>query len=295
MKYNYSKLVFIIVLSIILLGVIFFYYKLSIKKENFDSTLHKQKNNGKKYVKYINNTSAGLSHLKSNLTCILKEAYFNNKILIIPNFNLSPIHNNNNKIVSNLSKYYDYSRLKINNKKYKVILDSSDIDNNLVEVIKLTNQLSSHDKRIFHSKKKLDIDLPFNKNIINIAQTVSDKLNKYICIHVRRGDMLSFKKNLNNDTSSKNIINILKKYKWKGNIYIMTNEKNLSIFNELKSKYPNKVYFYKDFKNLRNINDNYYLFSIEKVIMNNANVKISTFKTKNNLYDDYLSNQSGYQ
>lgn len=292
MKYIDLPLVFML---IIILIIIIFYNKSYINKENFNLITDKQTNNDKKYVKYTNSVSAGLSHLRSNLNTILKEAYFNNKILIIPDFNLSALHNNNKKITSNLSKYYDYSRLKINNKKYKVILDSSDIDNSLVEIIKLTNQLSNHDKRIFHSKKKLEIDLPFNKNIINTAQTVIDKLNKYICIHIRRGDMLRFKKNLNNDTSSKNIINILNKYKWKDNIYIMTNEKNLSIFDELKSKYPNQVYFYQDFNNLRKINDNYYLFCIEKVIMNNANVKISTFKTNNSFYDDYLSNQSGFQ
>ena len=52
---------------------------------------------------------------------------------------------------------------------------------------------------------------------------------------------------------------------------------------------------YNNFDNLKKIKneDNYYLFCIEKEIMNNAFIKISTFKNDN--YDNYLSKIPGHQ
>ena len=116
-----------------------------------------------------------------------------------------------------------------------------------------------------------------------------------MCIHIRRGDMLKLKKNLSYDTNANSVIKKIKKYNWKYNIYIMTNEKDLRIYDPIIKKYKNKVYFYKDFNILNTIQDNYYLFCIEKVIMKHANIKISTFKTKGIFYNDYLSNIKGWQ
>ena len=111
-----------------------------------------------------------------------------------------------------------------------------------------------------------------------------------MCIHIRRGDMLKLKKNLNNDTNADSIIHKIQKYNWTHNIYIMTNEKNLNIYNKLVKKYKNKIYFSTNFESLKSIDDNYYLFCIEKEIMKHASIKISTFKTNGTFYDDYLSN-----
>ena len=108
--------------------------------------------------------------------------------------------------------------------------------------------------------------------------------------------MLSLKQNLDKDTSVDNILSKLNKFKTKfDNIYIMTNEKNLKMYNKINIEFPNKIFFYKDFEKLVNIEDNYYLFCIEKNIINNANIKISTFKTKGIEYDDYLSDLFGWQ
>jgi hypothetical protein len=249
-----------------------------------------------KYVKYKLNISAGLSHQTSNLNAIIKEAFFNNQILILPNFKLIGIHNNGKDISSNLSKYYDYNNIKINNNKYKVILDDHNIDNKEIKTITIHNQLANADTNIKHSEKKLNIKIPYNKSIIEIANNISYKLGKYICIHIRRGDMLSLKQNLDKDTSVDNILSKLNKFKTKfDNIYIMTNEKNLKMYNKINIEFPNKIFFYKDFEKLVNIEDNYYLFCIEKNIINNANIKISTFKTKGIEYDDYLSDLFGWQ
>ena len=242
-----------------------------------------------KYVLYNNNVNAGLSHLRSNLYTIIKEAYFNNETLIIPMFNLAGKHNNGKAIKSNLSKYYDY------NKKFEVILDKNSINTQSIRVVNLMNQLSKNDKNIIHSNKEININLPYNKSIINKAKQISNILQKFMCIHIRRGDMLKLKKNLNNGTNADSIIHKIQKYNWTHNIYIMTNEKDLTIYDSIIKKYKNKVYFYKDFNILNTIEDNYYLFCIEKEIMKHANIKISTFKTNGTFYDDYLSNINGWQ
>ena len=76
-------------------------------------------------------------------------------------------------------------------------------------------------------------------------------------------------------------------------VYIMTNEKNLNIFNEIKDVYD--TYFFTDLEELKNIDDNYFLYFVEKVIMENAQIRISTFKTNKDYYNDYLSEHKGFQ
>ena len=144
------------------------------------------------------------------------------------------------------------------------------------------------------------VNIPYNKDIINIAKKVSSKLGDYMCIHVRRGDKIKESSptkhpTLDIDTQPDNIINVINKYK-PNSVYIMTNK-----LNELKSLSNIKnIYFYTDFSFLKEISDNYYLFSIEKNIMNLAKIRCSTFNCKlinknNSYYDCYLTNFSGYQ
>ena len=119
-----------------------------------------------------------------------------------------------------------------------------------------------------------------------------------MCVHVRRGDMLNVKPKLKKDTTIENITNKLRKYESQvDSIYIMTNEKNSNYLSDLKKINPQKIKLYSHFSELDKIQkeDNYYLFCIEKIIMDKANFKISTFKTPNTTYIDSLSNLSGWQ
>ena len=111
-----------------------------------------------------------------------------------------------------------------------------------------------------------------------MSQKIILKMDKYICVHVRRGDVLWQKDGLEEKTQSKNILKVLNKLIDNSyNIYVMTNETDLTLFDDIKNKY--NTYFYTDFKELKDIIelDNYKLFSIELLIMKNANKKISTF------------------
>jgi hypothetical protein len=250
--------------------------------------------NNKQYIKFKSTVSAGLSHQTANLMASIKEANYTNKILIVPILSLSKTHNKV-ELKSNLSKYYNFEKLMVNNKIMKVEYDDKNIDPKLINELNIRNELFYKDTQLkFDRNKKISIDLPYNINILNISNKISEKFGNYCCIHIRRGDMLRLKPNLDKDTQSENIMRIIKKYKFDC-IYIMTNESNLSIYDNIKSKY--KVYFYTDFAKLieEQRNDNYYLFCIENNIMKNATIRISTFKTTGDYYNNYLSNIEGYQ
>jgi len=249
--------------------------------------------NNKKYLEIECTIKAGLSHQMSNLYAMLKEAKHRNITLILPHFKLHGCHNNNKELLSNLTEYYNFDKLKINGEKMIVVKDGSNIDPDTILKLRINDQLITNNKKlIFDRTINYNISIPYQNDILSIAENVSNKLGKLACVHVRRGDMLKFKPNLDNNTQSKKIISKLKKYDF-DNVYIMTNEKQLGIFDDVKKKF--NTYFFKDFDILKNEPDNYRLFAIEKCIMENASIRISTFKVKNSYYDDYLSEITGFQ
>ena len=111
----------------------------------------------------------------------------------------------------------------------------------------------------------LNMDINFLEKYKKIAIDVVQSLKKPVCVvHVRRGDYLNIHNSLNYTTSSKNIKNILDKYKF-NDCYIKTNETDLSLFDELKQYY--NVKFFKDFSILQEIydsGDNYALYSVNR-------------------------------
>ena len=78
---------------------------------------------GKKYLKIEGLTaSAGLGHQQMNLKSILAYAYDRGLIPIIPEFHLAGMHNAGKAVFSDLSDYYDYSRLTIKGAPFPVAL-----------------------------------------------------------------------------------------------------------------------------------------------------------------------------
>ena len=73
----------------------------------------------------------------------------------------------------------------------------------------------------------------------------------------------------------------------------MTDEIEKGFFDKIKKKY--NLFLQNDIKDFENITDNYYIFCIEKIIMNNASKKISTFRVKGNNYDTFLIDKQGWQ
>lgn len=235
--------------------------------------------------------SAGLSHQKSNFSSIIRYCYHNNLKLIKPIFTLTGKHNNNKILKTDLSKYYDLDRITINDKQFK--LYNYDINNDKYTIKhKATNGLVRLDPKF--SNLSGNVNIPYKKDIIDIAKNISSKLGDYMCIHVRRGDRIT-NRQINIDTQPNNIIKVIYKYK-PTKVYIMTNKLNeLKLLSNIKN-----IYFYTNFNFLKKFNDNYYLFCIENIIMKFAKIRCSTFNVKlnsknNNYYHCYLTNYPGWQ
>lgn len=236
---------------------------------------------------------AGLTHQIVNLKTLIRYCYQHNYILILPLFKLVGSHNHNKRIINNLSNYIDFKTLIVNNKLFNDITHK--FENKDIIYIKAKgykNGLISNDD-MFMNLENIPVTFSYNENIITIAKEIKNILNNYLCIHVRRGDRNKTQQ-INIDTSPNNILTKIKKYDIK-NVYIMTNEK-ISFFDKLKQSDYN-IYFFKDFKVLKKKEkeDNYMLYCIENEICNLADKKISTFKTSLSKYDDYLTEQKGWQ
>ena len=240
----------------------------------------------------LSTISAGLSHQTSNLSAIIKYCFINNLKLIKPIFKLHGHHNNNNSLITNLSKYYDLNGITVNGNLFKLYDD----DVKYTYTIKKKSYkggLVRMDPK-FKNLKDVNIVIPYKKDIIDIAKRASSELDEYMCIHVRRGDRIT-NKQIDIDTQPNNIIKMINEYKPK-NVYIMTNK-----LNELKqlSNIEN-IYFYTNFNFLDKNNDNYYLFCIENNIMKFAKIRCSTFNVKSidknsNYYHCYLHDSPGGQ
>jgi hypothetical protein len=239
-----------------------------------------------------NNVSAGISHHISNYNTIIKYCYENKLKLIKPIFNLSSTHNNGKEINSDLSIYYDLDNISINNEKFKLYDESSLINKDII-IVKFSTPLLRVINPFNTIKHNYSINIPYNQSVIQIASDIVKKIgSKFMCIHVRRGDRITSKQ-IDIDTQPPNIISIIEKYNPYTVVYIMTNK--IDELKELRNIKERRIYFFDDFEELKSINDNYYLFSIENIIMNLADVRCSTFNTSDKKYDCYLTNTKGFQ
>tara|TARA_Y100000816_G_scaffold291922_1_gene284984 strand:- start:2982 stop:3731 length:750 start_codon:yes stop_codon:yes gene_type:complete len=230
----------------------------------------------------------GLLHCKDNYESLIKYCYKNKLNLIKPIFRLEGKHNNKKFIACDLSKYFDLENITVNDE----IFVLHDDDDNIDYTIKFKKGRNTcgyfpNDKK-FCNLKNIKVNIPYSKNIISIGLNICKCLgDNYTCLHVRRGDKTN-NKVVDIATKKKNIENVLNKYST-NTIYVMTNRVNELL--ELNKNELYKIYFNIDFEELKNIgsDDNYYLFCIEKIIMDNAMVKISTFKIPGNYYNASLT------
>ena len=223
----------------------------------------------------LSNIKCGLFNHRFNLEVIIKYCFMNNLKLVKPKFTMAAKHNNGRETTSDLSEYYDLENIKINGEKFKLYNDSPNIEytfkkhlgNNLFFQRDLVTTKVLF-KNVNEKFKKLGatLDIQHTKKIKNIASKICSKLKNYMCIHVRRGDRCN-NDQIDKDTKPDNIKGVIERYRPES-IYIMTNRPDeLEELRELQN-----LYFFDDFRELRNIKDNYFLFSVENVIMENANV-----------------------
>ena len=270
----------------------------------------KIRNVRKKYLQYnITTRKAGLKHQSYNLKTLIAEACALGRIPVISQVYLYGKHNNGNELYTTLGNYYDLRNIRLKGKKkpicfpqevhiepkfYKFDEVIPSGDEYVVKEFPLNEGCSwkyaKTDYDIYY-----DVKLPYTKQIEEKAKKVIDKLEKpYSCVHVRRGDVvrsLAYKYwPLIWDTKPSNIIEKLNENKSPLTVYIMTNERKRSFFDVKNSNY--NILLSSDFPILAELSqqDNYLLFCIENMIMENAQLRISTFKDDNPLYHDSLSN-----
>ena len=251
----------------------------------------------------------GFLHQKRNLFALLMEAKYLNRTAIIPNLYLNGKHNNGNNICTSWNAYIDLNHLLQFSSAvlsteipYLDDLESITVNEEVIpeELINNNSELIIRKHLTYpnyyriidilnnpiqlHQLEELFI---YNKNIKKYALNAILKMKNYHCLHIRRGDKLLWKQypGLDKATQPKQILNFLNKHiDLNENIYIMTNEPNDSFYDNLKSEYKifsiNEFYDYQKLKE----KDNYFLFCVENEIMNNAKVKIKTFKE-----DGYIS------
>ncbi len=246
----------------------------------------------------LSSFTCGITNQIANFSVLAFYCYDNDFILILPKFRLYGFHNNNKEIITNLTDYIDFTTCMINGQKLKYVIDTNDIDTNDILHIESSIYsgciLTNNDR--FKNQKNHCITYNYTTEILHIANEISSILGEYLCVHVRRTDMLREHPVLEKDTLPENILKKVNLYN-NQKVYIMTNEKT-SFFDQLKNQTEKEFYFYSDFDILKQIKeeDNYKLFCIENEISKLSNKRISTFKTPfNGKYVDSLSEQFGWQ
>lgn len=250
------------------------------------------------YTTFVLSGTAGLSHQTSNLNCILKYSYLNRLKLVLPIWNLDPKHNNNKLIRTNLSEYYDFDNLLVNDLPYKVFEKAPDNSKLTTIPIKQAkyNLVRKDPKFLDASESAIKISIPYHKDIIQLGEKIAMTLGEYTCVHVRRTDRLT-NNQIKMDTCPINIIKKIKEFNLK-NVYIMSDEKDPQFYKDLKTCDQSlTIRFMTDFELLQKLKqkDNYYLFCVENVICLNAKIRISTFNTPGIYYNSYLSKITGWQ
>ena len=247
----------------------------------------------------------GLLHNRKNLFALLMEAKYLKRIAIVPPIHLRGSHNHGISIkttwdkylvLDNFQSFHPFIRLSdfghIDFEACNVIDENIEPREVLNEsnplLIRKHNQYPNYYRLIrYFTHKNWDVQLmnlvQSTHEITKYAAIAKIRMKKYHCIHVRRGDKLTWKQcpGLDKKTQPKYLIKYLRKIIPKGeNLYIMSNETKQHFFNTLKKSF--NIFTFEDFPEFISLSrqDNYFLFSVENEIMNDAQTKIRTFKEK---------------
>lgn len=138
-------------------------------------------------------------------------------------------------------------------------------------------------------KKKVNTSLLYNKVFADISNKVYNTIGSYNSIHVRRNDFLEDRVEHLSDVSTSSKFSSIVKYLLKDDkpVYIATDEKDLTFFDELK-KYK-KIYFFNDFYNDYDELDS---SIIEQLVCVNSEIFYGTYKST---YSKRINILRGYQ
>lgn len=285
--------------------------------------------NKNKYFTVQVDAKPGINHLREALEMLVRESISLNRtpLVFTPHFDIC--HNFNIEVNATWDKYIDLNNFQINNISQgsnfaiQAVMDKeiAGFDDLSVLWIERDHILTDKENEEFdlivrHNRTGLEIDgihtgirgLPNysvcfmpSSRVLDTYNQVSNKIQNYCAIHVRRGDMLGMTDrypNLDQETQPDSIRATISQVIPRGTqIYILTNEKDKAYFNPLKTEYD--VFQYFDFPELIGLveceqPDNFLLFEIEKLIFENAKTKIYTFSHPNGRARISLSSSLGW-
>jgi hypothetical protein len=283
-----------------------------ISEAKFDEKHNQGLVDKKKYFTVQVDARPGINHLREALNWLVRESISLNRTPLVFTPHFDSHHNFDIEINATWDKYINLNNLQISKRSQdttisiqavmeKDIPNLNDLSTLWVERdhILTDKENEEFDLIVRHNRTGLEIDrvhngirgipeysvsfMPSNR-VLDAYNQISDKLQNYCAIHVRRGDMLDMVDtypNLDQDTQPDNIrATISQVMPIISKIYILTNERDKTYFNPLKNDY--EIFQYFDFPELRELveceqPDNFLLFEIEKLIFEGAKTKIYTF------------------
>ena len=252
---------------------------------------------------------AGISHQKSNLTAMLKEAALSGRALIVPRLHLIGTHNRGRPLVSQLAEYFDFSQAAVSGA--PVTISTSHFRERGVCVVRSENLIGRTEKLIvkdaggvgllrvpleavYPGFAGLSVMLPTHPALTAIAVALAPQIPAHAAwVHVRRGDVLH---RTGAGTSPENIMRVLRAVAPATEaIYLATDERLPGFFAPLDACY--RVMHMEDFPALGalGLEDNYKLFLAEQAFGAFFPVRISTFRTEGDYYHGRLCDLPGWQ
>ena len=245
----------------------------------------------------------GLTHQRSNLKVYLLYARKMGLVPVLPKWRLAGVHVKSKKdFLSNLSEYNDLSSIRIGGEPFRVLYSEDEIPPEAREqkrVIRIPRLQCTLIRKCKPFIGVLDNPLSFEmkqaKHIVALGEQIAKKLGTFTCVHSRRGDRLTLNPSLEQSTTAKNIADTLDRIpNCPKTVYIMTNDNSPNYTQSLRNIPGHTVKLASDFPELKEIEDNYTLFAVEKVIMDRAKTRVSTFNTSP-YYASFLDHNFGRQ
>jgi len=273
-----------------------------------------------KYLAYIypndDQYRAGLMHNLANLIDFICEATALSRIPVIPAPCFEWNHNFGVQIACEWTKYFCLEDTKVyrqgnillepecKNQPFDYILHSefnklkipdfevaridsckngadSDVCEKTVLIRELTSNIALWGQISGSNAKDYDVRLNYSDQVVNLARLVTNQINPYIALHVRRGDRLKLNRRYDKHTQPENIARILfEKLNQVQNVFLMSDEQRPDFFDPLKKNF--NIFTYLDFPEISKLvksaqPDNFLLFCVEKKVYYDAYKRIGTF------------------
>lgn len=259
------------------------------------------------------NFRVGISHQRSNLDSLLREAHVSGRTLVMPEFQLAGKHNAGRHLTTKFVEYYDLGQARVDSSPVAILTEESgarpaaadvrveaarDIrsctETHVVKDLHRVGLFRPLFESIYGELGKLPVSLDIHPELRETARVNAARLPGWAAwVHVRRGDLLHVTQT---GTSPVNIRRVVKSVLPAITcLYIATNEPEPAFFDPLREHFQvMTLRDFPDFEELRRA-DNYRLFLTEKHFAEFFPVRISTFQTSSPFYHGHLCRQAGHQ